>query len=255
MSSSATHRRRRTLSSIGISSSRWRWSAASIRPANSGCGRSAASGAPGAPGWRRSTGAPRGQLDELHQVLSGRGAGEHQSGGLELLAVGVVDLVAVPVALVDLGRAVRRRARRCRRRARPGRGPAAWCRRGRPRRRRRRAARPSSRSPARGSRGRTRWTRPCRGPPPVRAYSITMHCRPRHRPSVGILCVRAYVSAPSLPSMPRMPNPPGTQIASTSASRRAAPSGVSHSSEGIHSMLTFASWAKPPARSASTTER
>ena len=55
--------------------------------------------------------------------------------------------------------------------------------------------------------------------------------------------------------MPRMPKPPGTQIASTSLSLRAAPSGVAHSSEGIQTMLTLASWAKPPARSASTTER
>ena len=68
-------------------------------------------------------------------------------------------------------------------------------------------------------------------------------------------CSRANFSAPSLPSMPRMPKPPGTQIPSTSASAFSAPSGVSQSSAGIHFRCTFASFAKPPARSASATDR
>ena len=55
--------------------------------------------------------------------------------------------------------------------------------------------------------------------------------------------------------MPRTPNPPGTQMPSTSASCFAAPSGVSHSSEGIQRIETFDSAAKPPALSASVTER
>ena len=38
----------------------------------------------------------------------------------------------------------------------------------------------------RGCRGRTRSSRPSPGPATLRAYSMTMHCRPRHRPSVGI---------------------------------------------------------------------
>ena len=42
-----------------------------------------------------------GQLDELHQVIVGRGAGAHEPGVLELGAVLVVDLVTVPVPLVD----------------------------------------------------------------------------------------------------------------------------------------------------------
>ena len=92
-------------------------------------------------------------------------------------------------------------------------------------------------------------------PAMLRAYSMTMHCRPRHRPSVGILWVRAKVSAPILPSSPRTPKPPGTQIASTSLRCRDAPCGVAHSSEGIQRMWTLASWANPPARSASATER
>ncbi len=66
---------------------------------------------------------------------------------------------------------------------------------------------------------------------------------------------RANLSAPSLPSMPRTPKPPGTQMPSTSESCFAAPSGVLHSSEGIHLIRTFAAWAKPPALSASVTER
>ncbi len=67
--------------------------------------------------------------------------------------------------------------------------------------------------------------------------------------------VRAYSSAPTLPSIPRMPKPPGTHTASTSASRRAAPSRVWHSSEGTQTRFTLASCANPPARSASATER
>ena len=42
-----------------------------------------------------------------------------------------------------------------------------------------------------------------------RAASMTMHCRPRHRPSAGMPRSRACRSAPTLPSMPRMPKPPG----------------------------------------------
>ena len=88
-----------------------------------------------------------------------------------------------------------------------------------------------------------------------RANSITMHCSPRHSPSTGILRVRAYVSAPILPSMPRMPNPPGTQMPSTSPRCWAAPASVAHSSDGTQRRCTLASWAKPPARIASATER
>ena len=58
-------------------------------------------------------------------------------GGLELLAVVVVDLVAVPVPLLDPGLAVGLPDDRARRRGRPDRDPAAWCRRGRRRPRRR----------------------------------------------------------------------------------------------------------------------
>ena len=67
--------------------------------------------------------------------------------------------------------------------------------------------------------------------------------------------VRAWVRAPSLPSIPRTPNPPGTSTPSTPSRARAAPSGVSQSSEGTHRMCTLASFSKPPARSASLTDR
>ena len=68
-------------------------------------------------------------------------------------------------------------------RAPPGRARGASCRPGRARRRRRRPGRPSWRSPGAGVPGRTRrsWRRS--RPASVRAVSITMHCRPRHRPS------------------------------------------------------------------------
>ena len=48
----------------------------------------------------------RGQFDDLRQFAVGRQAGEAQPGVLELAAIVDVDLVAVPVALADLGRAV-----------------------------------------------------------------------------------------------------------------------------------------------------
>ena len=52
--------------------------------------------------------------------------------------------------------------------------------------------------------------------------------------------------------MPRTPKPPGTQTPSTSAERAARrPRGSAQSSEGTQRILTRASWAKPPARSAS----
>ncbi|CNL10651.1 Uncharacterised protein [Mycobacterium tuberculosis] len=92
-------------------------------------------------------------------------------------------------------------------------------------------------------------------PATSRAYSMTMHCRPRHRPRVGMPCSRANFRAPSLPSMPRMPKPPGTQMPSSSASCSCAPSGVSQRSDGIQRMLTLVSCAKPPALRASVTDR
>ena len=87
------------------------------------------------------------------------------------------------------------------------------------------------------------------------AASITMHCRPRQSPSVGILFSRAYLSAPTFPLIPRTPNPPGTQIASTSLKLLAEPASVSHSSLATHLIFTRALFANPPARSASVTDK
>ena len=55
--------------------------------------------------------------------------------------------------------------------------------------------------------------------------------------------------------MPRTPNPPGMSTPSTPSSAAAAPAGVRQSSEGTQTISTRAWWAKPPARSASVTER
>ncbi len=92
-------------------------------------------------------------------------------------------------------------------------------------------------------------------PARLRAASITMHCKPKHKPKVGILFSRANLSAPTFPSIPRIPNPPGTQIASTFSKCFLANSGVSHSSLAIHTISTLASLAKPPARKASETDK
>ena len=55
--------------------------------------------------------------------------------------------------------------------------------------------------------------------------------------------------------MPRTPKPPGTSTASTPPSAFWAPAGVWHSSLATQRMFTLASWWKPPARSASVTDR
>ena len=94
-----------------------------------------------------------------------------------------------------------------------------------------------------------------RRPSTLRAYSMTMDCRPRQMPRVGILCSRAYLRAPILPSRPRMPKPPGTRIASILRSWWSASSSVAHRSAATHLMLTFTLFAKPPARRASETDR
>ena len=45
-------------------------------------------------------------FDELHQMAVGRGAGEPQTAFGDLVAVGVVDLIAVPVSLRHLRRPI-----------------------------------------------------------------------------------------------------------------------------------------------------
>ena len=48
--------------------------------------------------------------------------------------------------------------------------------------------------------------------------SITIHCKPKHNPNVGILFSLANRMASSFPGIPRYPNPPGTRIPLTPAS-------------------------------------
>ncbi len=88
-----------------------------------------------------------------------------------------------------------------------------------------------------------------------RANSITMHCKPRHIPNVGILFFLVWVSAPNFPSIPLTPKPPGIKTASTPLNALAAPSGVSQSSEATHLIFTLALFANPPDLKASDTER
>ena len=124
-----------------------------------------------------------GQLDDLDELCR-RGSvpvGD-EAVLLERLAVGVVELVAVPVPLVDQRRRRRPAAPGCRGPGRRARSPAASCRRaGGPT-----AGRPSGRSPGAGSSGRTR----CCWRPPARARSgrtrSTAHCMPRQMPKNGM---------------------------------------------------------------------
>ena len=46
------------------------------------------------------------EFDDLHQLAVGGGAGNRQAGGVQFLPVGVVEFVAVPVALHDLRDAI-----------------------------------------------------------------------------------------------------------------------------------------------------
>ena len=101
-----------------------------------------------------------GQLDHLDEAVVGRGPAEHQAVVLEAPAQQVVDLVAVPVALVDHGLVVRRAGASRRRGASRGRRRGASC---RPCRRPP-SAPAAGRSPGTASRDRTRrsWRPPGR---------------------------------------------------------------------------------------------
>ena len=65
----------------------------------------------------------------------------------------------------------------------------------------------------------------------------------------------AHLRAPTFPSIPRTPKPPGTRTASTPPRALVAPASVVQVSEATQRILTLASWWKPPARSASVTDR
>ena len=192
-----------------------------VRPGRAG------SSAPGAPGWPRRTGArSRSSSTNSTSRPSGEVPEITQPGLGQRVPVGVVHLVPVPVPLGDLGR-----VRTPRPRASPGvsvgrvgaqpHGAAQVAlagddvllvgHGGDDRVRRRRASNSGELAPARPA----RW----------RATSIVMHCRPRHRPRVGMPFSRAYRAAPILPSMPRTPKPPGITTPSTPARAAAAPVG------------------------------
>ena len=89
-----------------------------------------------------------------------------------------------------------------------------------------------------------------------RATSMVMHCRPRHRPRIGMPFSRAYRAAPILPSMPADAEPAGDHDAvDARAARPPRRPAVSQSSLGTQRSSTRARWANPAARIASLTDR
>ena len=190
------------------------------------------------------------QLDDLDQPLVRRRARDDQAVRDELRAQGVVDLVAVAVALVDHRLAVGPRRRRCPRPPSPGRSPAASCRPcPRPA-----SARAGGRSPGRPSRRRTRSSWRPRGRPRGGRTRPPRPACPGRRPRNGTDCSRANRTAAILPSMPRTPNPPGMRMPSTCESRRSASAqdSVSASTQTISSLVP---WWMAACLSASTTDR
>ena len=159
-----------------------------------------------------------GQLDDLDEVPSGLRPVGMKPFSSNVLAVGVVELVAVAVPLVDQVGAVGRAGPGCRGPGRRARSRAASSRRAR----RTRPGRPSGRSPGAGWSGRTRccWRPPGPGRS-GRTRSWRTACPGRSR-RMGCPWVRAYRIASILPSIPRIPNPPGTSRPSTPARRRGA---------------------------------
>ena len=192
-----------------------------------------------------------GQLDHLDEAALLEGAADREARVDELLAVGVVHLVAVAVALGDDRlAAVDLAGLRCPRRARPPARRAASSRRD-PRRPSGRAA---GRSPGTASRGPSRSSsRPSR-PQTWRANSETATCIPRQMPRYGIASSRATRQARIFPSQPREPKPPGTSTPSTPASSARASSSVMFSASTQRTLTSQPFWI-PACRSASCTER
>ena len=93
-------------------------------------------------------------------------------------------------------------------------------------------------------------------PTTLRAYSMTMHCRPRQRPEGRDAVLAGELQRAELALDAAHAESAGHADAVEPGQlpgRR--PPACSHSSEGIQRMLTLVCWAKPPARSASVTER
>src|SRR5438045_1016228 len=91
-------------------------------------------------------------------------------------------------------------------------------------------------------------------PRAVRASSMTMHCIPMQRPSVGTRRSRPKRVALTLPSMPRYPKPPGTTMPSSPTSGSTS-SERSRCSLSIHCSFTSQPAAHAAWRTASATER
>ncbi len=196
------------------------------------------------------------QLDELDQPAVGRRAGDDQPGGFERRPVVVVDLVAVPVPLFDVRLAVHLADDASRRAAWPGRGRAASCRPCRAPPRRRRVWSAIVAMTGCGVAGSNSAELASARPARSRAHSITMHCRPRHRPSVGMQVLARVAQRADLALDAAHAEPAGDHHAVDAARARARrPRGVAQSSDGTQRMFTRASLAKPPARSASVTDR
>ena len=151
-----------------------------------------------------------GQLDDLDEPPLLERSGDDETGVDELVAELVVDLVAVPVALVDRRLAVDlARARPSRRARRPARR-AASCRRDP----RSPSAPAGGRSPGYGVSGSISVELAPSRPHTCRANSETATCMPRQIPRYGMPCSRATRQARILPSQPREPKPPGTSTPS-----------------------------------------
>ena len=91
--------------------------------------------------------------------------------------------------------------------------------------------------------------------PTERAASITMHCRPRHRPSTGNAVPARESDGADLALDAADAEAAGDQHAVHVVERRAAPGSVSQSSDATQRISTFARCLNPPARSASATDR
>ena len=230
--------------------------AASMKLANSGCG---SSGRLFSSGMVLDADEPGmiGVFDRLRQHAVRRHAREYQAAVFQPILVVDIDLVAMAMALGNLGRAVdigdlgallearlrRRRAAWCRRDRRPPRAFPARC----PSPIRSSGRRPAPRSCRIRSRRPFRCRRDCAPP------RCTAICMPKQMPKYGTLRSRANSAAWILPSEPRSPKPPGTRMPWT-FSRYGDGSSFSKTSDSIHSSLTLTRLAMPPWYSASISD-
>ena len=195
------------------------------------------------------------QLDELDQVEVRVGAGEDQAGLLELVAVGVVDLVAVPVALLDPRLAVGLADHRAR--GQLGRVEAQA-------HRAAQVARALDEGLLLLHRGDHRLgavgvelgggglLQPGHGAGVLDHHALQPQAQPQGRDAVGAGVGQRAELALDAADAEAAGHADRVDVLEVLARRRP---GSSHSSEATQRRLTLASWAKPPARSASATER